>query len=69
MAAGMKKLSKTFVWILMGMLIVGLAGFGAVNFTSSASSVARVGDQEVRIADYVRELRREQQSLQSQTGQ
>lgn len=69
MAAGMKKLSKTFVWILMGMLIVGLAGFGAVNFTSSASSVATAGDEEVRISDYVRELRREQQSLQSQTGQ
>jgi peptidyl-prolyl cis-trans isomerase D len=69
MAAGMKKLSKTFVWILMGMLIVGLAGFGAVNFTSSSRSVAEVGDQEVSIGSYVRELRREQQSLQAQTGQ
>ncbi|MFW8593183.1 peptidyl-prolyl cis-trans isomerase [Cribrihabitans neustonicus] len=69
MAAGMKKLSKTFVWILMGMLIVGLAGFGAVNFTSSASSVAQVGDEEVSIGDYVRELRREQQALQAQSGQ
>lgn len=69
MAAGMKHLSKTFVWILMGMLIVGLAGFGAVNFTSSASSVARAGDEEVSIGNYVRELRREQQALQAQTGQ
>ena len=69
MAAGIKKLSKTFVWILMGMLIVGLAGFGAVNFTSSASSVAMVGDEEVSIGDYVRELQREQRALQAQTGQ
>ncbi|MFY0311063.1 peptidyl-prolyl cis-trans isomerase [Leisingera sp. D0M16] len=69
MAAGMKKLSKTFVWILMGMLIVGLAGFGAVNFTSSASSVAQVGDEEVSIGNYVRELQREQRALQAQTGQ
>ncbi|UWQ34646.1 SurA N-terminal domain-containing protein [Leisingera sp. M527] len=69
MAAGMKKLSKTFVWILMGMLIVGLAGFGAVNFTSSASSVASVGDEEVSIGTYVRELQREQRGLQAQTGQ
>ena len=69
MAAGMKKLSKTFVWILMGMLIVGLAGFGAVNFTSSASSVASVGDEEVSIGDYVRELQSEQRALQAQTGQ
>ncbi|MFW8636411.1 peptidyl-prolyl cis-trans isomerase [Cribrihabitans pelagius] len=69
MAAGMKQLSKTFVWILMGLLIAGLAGFGAVNFTSSASSVAEVGDEEVSIGDYVRELRREQQALQAQSGQ
>ena len=69
MAAGMKKLSKTFVWILMGMLIVGLAGFGAVNFTSSSSSVAQVGDEEVSIGNYVRELQREQRALQAQTGQ
>ncbi|WP_291726624.1 peptidylprolyl isomerase [Leisingera sp. F5] len=69
MAAGMKQLSKTFIWILMGMLIVGLAGFGAVNFTSSASSVARVGDEEVSIGTYVRELQREQRALQAQTGQ
>ncbi|MBY6055947.1 peptidyl-prolyl cis-trans isomerase [Leisingera daeponensis] len=69
MAAGMKHLSKTFVWILMGMLIVGLAGFGAVNFTSSSSSVATVGDEEVSIGNYVRELQREQRALQAQTGQ
>ncbi|UWQ38970.1 SurA N-terminal domain-containing protein [Leisingera aquaemixtae] len=69
MAAGMKKLSKTFVWILMGMLIVGLAGFGAVNFTSSSSSVAQVGEEEVSIGNYVRELQREQRALQAQTGQ
>ncbi|NVK13549.1 MAG: SurA N-terminal domain-containing protein [Rhodobacteraceae bacterium] len=69
MAAGMKHLSKTFVWILMGMLIVGLAGFGAVNFSSSSSSVAQVGDEDVSIGTYVRELQREQRALQAQTGQ
>ncbi|MBY6065701.1 SurA N-terminal domain-containing protein [Leisingera aquaemixtae] len=69
MAAGMKHLSKTFVWILMGMLIVGLAGFGAVNFTSSSSSIATVGDEEVSIGNYVRELQREQRAMQAQTGQ
>ncbi|APG47107.1 peptidylprolyl isomerase [Phaeobacter porticola] len=69
MAAGMKKLSKTFVWILMGMLIIGLAGFGAVNFTGSVTSVALVGDQEVSVDDYARELQREQRALEAQTGQ
>ncbi|WP_424979825.1 SurA N-terminal domain-containing protein [Leisingera sp. S232] len=69
MAAGMKHLSKTFVWILMGMLIVGLAGFGAVNFSSSSSSIAQVGDEDVSIGTYVRELQQEQRALQAQTGQ
>lgn len=69
MAAGMKNLSRTFVWILMGMLIVGLAGFGAVNFTGSMSAVALVGDEEVTVDAYVRELQREQRAMQAQTGQ
>ncbi|MFS4579852.1 SurA N-terminal domain-containing protein [Phaeobacter sp. C3_T13_0] len=69
MATGMKKISNTFVWILMGMLIIGLAGFGAVNFTGSMTSVAEVGDQEVTVDDYARELQREQRALEAQTGQ
>ncbi len=69
MAAGMKNLSRTFVWILMGMLIVGLAGFGAVNFSGSMTSVALVGEREVSVDTYMRELQREQQALQAQTGQ
>ncbi|WP_293576275.1 peptidylprolyl isomerase [Phaeobacter sp.] len=69
MATGMKKVSNTFVWILMGLLIVGLAGFGAVNFTGSVGAVAQVGDQEVSVDDYARELQREQRALEAQTGQ
>ncbi|MEP1327875.1 SurA N-terminal domain-containing protein [Pseudophaeobacter sp.] len=69
MATGVKQLSKTFVWILMGLLIVGLAGFGAVNFSGSVTSVAQVGDQEVSVEAYMRELQREQRALQAQSGQ
>lgn len=69
MATGVKQLSRTFVWILMGMLIVGLAGFGAVNFNGSVSSVALVGDEEVSVEAYMRELQREQRALQAQSGQ
>jgi len=42
---GKSKLSRTFVWILMGLLFVGLAGFGATNLSGSARSVASVGDK------------------------
>ncbi|MCI5097921.1 MAG: SurA N-terminal domain-containing protein [Rhodobacteraceae bacterium] len=69
MAGGMKSVSRTFVWILMGMLIVGLAGFGAVNFSGSVTSVALVGDEEVDVDAYARELQREQRAYQAQTGQ
>lgn len=69
MATGAKQLSRTFVWILMGMLIVGLAGFGAVNFSGSVTSVALVGDEEVSVDAYMRELQREQRALQAQSGQ
>lgn len=69
MAKGANQLSKTFVWILMGLLIIGLAGFGAVNFSGSMSSVALVGDEEVTVDDYLRELQREQRAIQAQSGQ
>ena len=69
MATGIKKLSNTFVWILMGLLIVGLAGFGAVNFSSSMSAIALVGEEEVSVDEYLRELQREQRAMQAQSGQ
>lgn len=61
--------SKAFIWILMGLLIVGLAGFGAVNFTGTARTLGTAGDQEITINDYARELQRELRALEAQTGQ
>ncbi|CUJ94371.1 Peptidyl-prolyl cis-trans isomerase D [Ruegeria denitrificans] len=69
MAAGMKNLSKTFVWILMGLLMLGLAGFGATSLSGTVRTVAQVGNEEVSINQYVRELQREIRAVESQTGQ
>ena len=69
MAAGMKNLSKTFVWILMGLLMLGLAGFGATSLTGTARSVAQVGDESVSIDDYFKELQREIRAAESQSGE
>jgi len=69
MAAGMKNLSKTFVWILMGLLMLGLAGFGATSLTGTVRTVAQVGDENVSIDAYVRELQREIRAVEAQTGQ
>ncbi|KIC44475.1 peptidylprolyl isomerase [Ruegeria sp. ANG-S4] len=69
MAAGMKKLSNTFVWILMGLLMLGLAGFGATSLTGTVRTVAQVGDENVSVDKYVRELQREIRAVEAQTGQ
>ncbi len=69
MAAGMKNLSKTFVWILMGLLMLGLAGFGATSLTGTVRTVAQVGDESISVDAYFRELQREIRAVEAQTGQ
>lgn len=68
MAMGKGKLSKTFIWILMGLLIVGLAGFGATSLSGTARSVATVGDKEVSTDAYLRTLRTEINAFAAQAG-
>ncbi|TNF57966.1 MAG: peptidylprolyl isomerase [Rhodobacteraceae bacterium] len=62
-------LSKTFVWVLLGLLFVGLAGFGATNLSGTIRTVARVGDENVSVDQYGRELQREINAVVAQTGQ
>jgi peptidyl-prolyl cis-trans isomerase D len=64
-----RKASNTLVWILMGLLVVGLAGFGTARFTGGAQSVASVGDREVSANEYARGLNLALVNLERQTGQ
>ena len=68
MALGKGKVSKTFIWILMGLLMIGLAGFGATSLTGTARSVATVGDKDVTVDAYLRGLRNELNALSAQAG-
>ncbi|WP_417525893.1 SurA N-terminal domain-containing protein [Marinovum sp.] len=68
MAKG-NSISKTFVWILMGLLFVGLAGFGATNLSGTVRSVGAVGDTPISVDDYARALQNEIRSAQAETGQ
>jgi len=69
MASGAKNTaSKTAVWIILGLLIVGLAGFGATNFGGSVGSIGKVGDTEIGVDRYVRELNQEMRALSAETG-
>ena len=61
--------TRTLVWILMGLLILGLGGFGATNLSSGVSAVGSVGSQGISVDDYARALQRELRGLEAQTGQ
>ena len=68
MAAG-KSISKTAMWILMGLLILGLAGFGATNLSGNIRTIGTVGDKPVPVDSYFRALQQEIRSFEQQTGQ
>ncbi len=62
------KASQAIVWIILGLLIVGLAGFGTANFGGSSQAVATVGKREITVQDYARALQDELNAFQAQTG-
>ncbi|MDA7429778.1 SurA N-terminal domain-containing protein [Primorskyibacter aestuariivivens] len=63
------KISKTLVWILMGLLFIGLAGFGATNLSGTVRVVGNVGDEQISVDDYARELQQEIRAFEAQSGQ
>ena len=69
MAVRVKNLSKTFVWIIVGLLLIGLMGFGATNFSGTVRTIGSVGDQNISVDAFARELQREMRAIQAQTGQ
>ena len=62
-------ISKTLVWILLALLIVGHARFGAVNLSGSVRSIGSVGDQDIDIDEYARALQQEIRAIEAQTRQ
>lgn len=52
----------------MGMLLLGLGGFGVENFTSSGADIGKVGSITISSDDYARGLRSEMQGFAAQTG-
>lgn len=69
MAARVKSLGNTFVWIILALLIVGLAGFGATNLSGTIRTVGHVGDQTISVDTYARALQNEIRGIEAQTGQ
>ena len=59
---------STIVWLLMGMLVLGLGGFGVTNFSGGTADIGAVGDVEISSDDYARSLRAEMQEFSARTG-
>jgi peptidyl-prolyl cis-trans isomerase D len=59
---------STIVWLLMGMLVLGLGGFGVTNFSGGTADVGTVGDIPISSQDYARTLRAEMQDFSARTG-
>ena len=60
---------NTVVWVLMGMLVLGLGGFGVTNFSGgSTAGIGSVRETEIPATDYARALRRQSGEDARQTG-
>ncbi|MEL7152124.1 MAG: SurA N-terminal domain-containing protein [Pseudomonadota bacterium] len=57
------------MWIIMGLLILSLGGFGVTQFGNSVSTVAEVGDVEITAEDYARAVQTQMDSFQREFGQ
>ncbi|MCG6111054.1 MAG: peptidylprolyl isomerase [Paracoccus sp.] len=60
---------STIVWILMGLMVLGLGGFGVTSFSGGTTEVASVGQTKITADEYARALQSELRAFQQQTGQ
>lgn len=63
-----KSNSRGMSWILLGMLVAGLSGFGIDNYGGAITSVGTVGDREIAVTDYTRTLNGRINQIQQQFG-
>ncbi|WP_370401699.1 peptidylprolyl isomerase [Sulfitobacter sp. JB4-11] len=66
MAKG-NSISRGAMWVLMGLLFVGLAGFGATNLSGNLRTIGTVGDKPVMVDAYARQLQNEIRAIEAQT--
>lgn len=60
---------STIVWLLLGLLVLGLGGFGVTSFSGGQSGIGAVGDTKVTADEYARALRNQIAAYSRQTGQ
>ena len=69
MSMGQNKIARGAVWVIMGLVVVGLVGFGSFNFGGSGQAIGKVGDTEVSANRYFREVNAQLDVIEQQFGQ
>ncbi|PQO23475.1 peptidylprolyl isomerase [Rhodobacteraceae bacterium WD3A24] len=69
MAKTKGKPANIAVWIIIALLIVGLAGFGANQFGGTINRLGSVGEREITVQEYANALQQEMRALGEQVGQ
>ena len=62
-------IGKMVIWALMGLLILGLGGFGITGLSGTIRSVGSVGTQDISVDDYARALQEDIRAIEAQTKQ
>lgn len=60
--------TSVLVFVMLGMIVIGLGGYGVTNFGHSVDNVATVGKAEVSTSEYARALRTQIAQLSKQFG-
>lgn len=63
------KAKEAAVWVVMGMVILGLGGFGVTNFGGGITSIGRVGDTDISTNEYARAFQAQLAEFSQQIGQ
>lgn len=64
-----KKGASIVFWLLLGMLVLGLGGFGVTNYGTGVNAIGQVGDREIDVREYARALQQELRAFEAQVGQ
>ena len=64
-----KKKPRYGAWIIVGVILVGLAGFGSGGLSGNIRSIGTVGEKEISVTSYQRALNAQIRSLSAQFGQ
>lgn len=60
---------STIVWLLLGLLVLGLGGFGVTSFSGGQTEIGSVGGTRITASEYARALSNQMRAYSQQTGQ